>query len=206
MSVMLRRMGRSDLAAISLMEENLFGEEAWSPGMLASELNSLSDRYYLAAEEDGQIVGYAGLLTPGSDQADVLTIAVARDRWGQGIGSALLLALLTEAERRDCAEVFLEVRVDNERAQSLYRRHGFAAVGLRRGYYQPSGADALVMRRLVRPARPDGEDDGGRPGQGSATRGRDATTRGQGAASRGQGAASRGQGATIRGRHRRGAG
>jgi [ribosomal protein S18]-alanine N-acetyltransferase len=39
------------------------------------------------------------------------------------------------------------VRTDNDRAQRLYRRYGFTDIGIRRGYYQPSGADALVMRR-----------------------------------------------------------
>jgi ribosomal protein S18 acetylase RimI-like enzyme len=147
--------------------------------MFASELDSKSaGRYYLVAEDDGQLVGYAGLLVPQSrmteprnteprnaqplnaqplntqplntgpgGQADVLTMAVATAHWGQGIGSALLGALLAEAAERGCAEIFLEVRVDNPRAQQLYRRHGFTDAGLRRGYYQPSGTDALVMRR-----------------------------------------------------------
>jgi ribosomal-protein-alanine N-acetyltransferase len=73
-------------------------------------------------------------------------------RWGRrgrGIGSALLEALLAEAGRRGCTEVFLEVRTDNNRAQQLYRRHEFTEIGIRRGYYQPSGADALVMRRSL---------------------------------------------------------
>jgi [ribosomal protein S18]-alanine N-acetyltransferase len=79
----------------------------------------------------------------------VLTMAVAEDRWGEGIGAALLGELLAEAGRRGCHEVFLEVRVDNTRAQNLYRRYGFTEIGLRRGYYQPSGTDALVMRRTA---------------------------------------------------------
>ena len=78
-----------------------------------------------------------------------MTLAVASDHWGLGIGSALLEALITEAARRDCTWVFLEVRTDNSRAQRLYRRYGFTEIGIRRGYYQPSGADALVMRRDV---------------------------------------------------------
>ena len=72
-------------------------------------------------------------------------------RWGEGIGGALLDGLLTEAARRGCTEVFLEVRVDNDRAQRLYRRRGFTEIGIRRGYYQPSGTDALVMRRISEP-------------------------------------------------------
>ena len=43
--------------------------------------------------------------------------------------------------------MFLEVRTDNDAARSLYESEGFAIVGLRRGYYRPSGADAHTMRR-----------------------------------------------------------
>jgi ribosomal-protein-alanine N-acetyltransferase len=153
MSVRLRPMAGPDLAAVARLEEALFGEEAWSADMLAAELAAAgTGRYYLVAEEGGVLAGYAGLLAPGGGQADVLTIGVSEDRWGNGIGTALLTGLLAEARRRGCGEVYLEVRVDNERAQRLYRQLGFARVGLRRGYYQPSGADALVMRRETVPA------------------------------------------------------
>src|SRR5215467_7107288 len=154
MSVVLRPMASSDVPAVAKLEVALFGEEAWSPDMLASELAGEPGKYYLVAADDGVIAGYAGLLAPGGGQADVLTVGVAHDRWGEGIGAALVENLLTEAARRGCTEVFLEVRTDNDRAQRLYRRHGFAGVGLRRGYYQPSGADALVMCCRLRPAPP----------------------------------------------------
>ena len=52
-------------------------------------------------------------------------MAVAGDRWGQRIGAGLLDSLVAEAARRGCTEVFLEVRVDNDRAQRLYRSRGF---------------------------------------------------------------------------------
>ena len=152
MSVVLRPMAGNDVPAVAKLEVALFGEEAWSPDMLASELAGEPGKYYLVAAEDGVIAGYAGMLATGGGQADVLTVGVAQDRWGEGIGAALLENLLTEAARRGCTEVFLEVRTDNDRAQRLYRRHGFDSVGIRRGYYQPSGTDALVMRRKIAPA------------------------------------------------------
>ncbi len=146
-SRLLRTMTSADTDAVLGLEHDLFGEEAWSRQMLEGELaEQPRSRYYLVADDDGLITGYAGLLVAGT-QADVLTIAVAADRWGRGTGSALLEALLAEATRRGCIEVFLEVRTDNMRAQCLYRRYGFAEIGIRKGYYQPSGADALVMRR-----------------------------------------------------------
>ena len=155
MSVVLRPMVSSDVPAVAKLEVALFGEEAWSPDMLACELAGEPGKYYLVAAEEGVIAGYAGLLAPGGGQADVLTVGVAQERWGEGIGTAMLENLLAEACRRGCTEVFLEVRTDNDRAQRLYRRYGFVGIGVRRGYYQPSGADALVMRHVIARARPD---------------------------------------------------
>ena len=90
-------------------------------------------------------MGYAGLAAVG-DLGDVQTIAVAPTEQGTGLGSRLLSDLLHHATAFECDEVFLEVRVDNTRAQKLYERFGFEPVGFRRGYYKPGNVDALVMR------------------------------------------------------------
>ncbi len=148
MTFELRPLRYEDLDAVLDLERTLFPDDAWSPGMFAEELAMQGHgRHYVAAEEGNTLVGYAGMMTPGGRQAEVVTLAVNERSWGQGIGSALLVDLLEVAVRRDCAEVFLEVRADNPRAQDLYRRFGFEDVGIRRGYYQPSGTDAIVMRR-----------------------------------------------------------
>jgi ribosomal-protein-alanine N-acetyltransferase len=162
-------MTTADLDAVLALELALFGEEAWSRQMLAGELGQQpASRFYLVAEDGGTLVGYAGLLAAGG-QGDVLTIAVDTTRWGQGVGSELLRQLLAEAKRRACTEVFLEVRADNARAQRLYHWWGFAEVGIRRGYYQPSGMDAIVMRRDLTGPAPAG------PGEASAAIARGAT-------------------------------
>ena len=64
-----------------------------------------------------------------------------------GIGIVRGMTLLAAAREAGCAEMFLEVRADNPRAQGLYRHRGFTEVGVRRGYYQPSGTDAIVMMK-----------------------------------------------------------
>jgi ribosomal-protein-alanine N-acetyltransferase len=160
----LRPMATADLAGVIALEHELFPEDPWTAPMFADEVAQPPEvRLYLVAEVDdgpddrpgtgergpgSAIAGYAGMLfVPGGLQADVLTIAVRESRWGLGIGSALLDALIQAARERDCAEVFLEVRADNPRAHGLYQRRGFAEIGVRRGYYKPSGVDAIVMRK-----------------------------------------------------------
>ncbi|MFE3582515.1 ribosomal protein S18-alanine N-acetyltransferase [Streptomyces vinaceus] len=145
-----------DIEPVLELEHELFPEDAWSAGMFWSELAHArgphATRHYVVAEDEaGRLVGYAGLAAAG-DLADVQTIAAARDQWGTGLGARLLTDLLRAATAFECAEVLLEVRVDNTRAQKLYERFGFEPIGFRRGYYQPGNVDALVMR-LTDPAQ-----------------------------------------------------
>ncbi|WP_416984942.1 GNAT family N-acetyltransferase [Streptomyces sp. T028] len=166
----LREMRWWDIDPVLELEKDLFPEDAWSRGMFWSELahsrGAEATRRYVVAVTGERIVGYAGLAVAGtaSDSgsdgdsgsgsgagADVQTIAVARDQWGTGLGARLLTELLRAATAFDCVEVMLECRVDNVRAQKLYERFGFEAIGFRRGYYQPGNVDALVMR-LTDPA------------------------------------------------------
>ncbi len=152
----LREMRWWDIGPVLELEHELFPEDAWSAGMFWSELAhargpQATRRYVVAEDASGRLVGYAGLAAAG-DLADVQTIAAARDQWGTGLGARLLTDLLRAATAFECAEVLLEVRVDNTRAQKLYERFGFEPIGFRRGYYQPGNVDALVMR-LTDPAQ-----------------------------------------------------
>ncbi|WP_053687988.1 ribosomal protein S18-alanine N-acetyltransferase [Streptomyces sp. WM6372] len=156
-TAVLREMRWWDIEPVLELEHELFPEDAWSAGMFWSELaharGPRATRRYVVADDPatGRIVGYAGLAAAG-DLADVQTIAAARDQWGTGLGARLLTDLLRAATAFECAEVLLEVRVDNTRAQKLYERFGFEPIGFRRGYYQPGNVDALVMR-LTDPAQ-----------------------------------------------------
>ncbi len=149
MTVVLREMRWWDIDPVLELEKELFPVDAWSRGMFWSELAHArgpeATRRYLVAAEGDRLVGYAGLAASG-DLGDVQTIAVRQDQWGTGLGGRLLTELLRAATDFDCAEVMLECRVDNVRAQKLYERFGFEPIGFRRGYYQPGNVDALVMR------------------------------------------------------------
>lgn len=128
------------------IEADLFGAEQWSAAMFWNEL--ANGHYYLIALDGaGQALGYAGLAVTPPHEAWVQNVAVRRDAQRGGIGRVLLERLLAEASRRRTRRTLLEVAVDNGPAQRLYAAYGFEPVGVRRGYYQPSDTDALVMMR-----------------------------------------------------------
>ena len=130
------------IAEVLPIEEDLFGAEKWSAAMFWNEL--AQRHFYLVAEENDKVAGYAGLAVVDHDESWVQNIAVDRRAQRGGIGRQLLEALLAEAGKR---KVLLEVAVDNAPAQRLYAGYDFEPVGIRRGYYQPSNTDALVMMR-----------------------------------------------------------
>lgn len=148
--VLLREMRWWDIGPVLDLERAMFPEDAWSAGMFWSELaharGPFATRRYVVATAGERVVGYGGFAAVDGT-GDIQTIAVAPGQEGQGLGTRLLSELLAAATDFGCHEVFLEVRTDNDRAQRLYQRFDFEPIGVRRGYYQPSGVDALVMRR-----------------------------------------------------------
>ncbi|MFB9237417.1 ribosomal protein S18-alanine N-acetyltransferase [Plantactinospora siamensis] len=129
------------------IEDDAFGADRWSPAMFWNEL--ANRHHYLIAVEPptGRLVGYAGLALQPPSEAWVQSIAVRRDSRRSGVGRALLTELLRVAQDAGARSVLLEVAVDNAPAQRLYAAYGFEPLGIRRGYYQSSNTDALVMER-----------------------------------------------------------
>lgn len=142
--ITVRDMTLEDVPAVGLLEHRLFPIDAWPVQMFLDELSQPETRRYLVAEGSDGIVGYAGLMCI-EPIADVQTIAVVPEYEGRGIGSDLLTRLIGEARRRGAADVLLEVRADNPRAQQLYLRFGFEQIHVRPRYYR-DGVDALIMR------------------------------------------------------------
>ncbi|MFI7598524.1 ribosomal protein S18-alanine N-acetyltransferase [Actinoplanes sp. NPDC049681] len=130
------------IADVLPLEEEAFGAEKWSAAMFWNELAQRN--FYVVAREGEELLGYAGLAVTDEHESWVQTIAVWRAARKRGVGRRLLETLLERAGDR---KVLLEVAVDNHAAQRLYASYDFEPVGIRRGYYQPSNTDALVMMR-----------------------------------------------------------
>ena len=139
-----------DVEVVLPIEADVFaGDPPWTAEMFWSELAGVPDtRWYVVAEIDGELAGYAGLLV-GADTADVQTLAVAPTHQRRGVGGTLLDALIAESRARGAREVLLEVRADNEPALALYGRYGFERLARRRGYYGGGRHDGLVLRRRL---------------------------------------------------------
>ena len=98
-----------------------------------------------------ELLGY-WVAMPGVDELHLLNITVAPAWQGQGLAVAMLDRLVAECRLRGLTQLWLEVRVSNERAREVYLRYGFAEMGRRRGYYpvrQGPREDAVLMSLMV---------------------------------------------------------
>jgi [ribosomal protein S18]-alanine N-acetyltransferase len=137
------RMRRRHLRGIMAIERQVY-PRPWSPNLFLTEMMETSNRCYLVARIERQIVGYGGLICYG-DEAHVTNIAVDPAHHRRKIGTRLLHDLVLGALELHAEVVSLEVRVTNWGAQRLYGWFGFRPVGLRKNYYQEVHEDALIM-------------------------------------------------------------
>lgn len=136
-------MRRRHLRGVLAIEQEA-NPRPWSHRLFAGELRMPTSRLYLVALQDHEVVGYAGLMTT-LDEGHVTNIAVHRDHRRRHLATMLMLVMMRRAVERGVVDMTLEVRMSNTAAQEMYRRFGFAPGGVRKGYYQESGEDALIM-------------------------------------------------------------
>jgi ribosomal-protein-alanine N-acetyltransferase len=139
----VRPATEADIDAVAALETALFGDDAWSRDSVLHELTHPLRQAYVAVDDAGEVCGYVVVLGVG-DVADLQRIAVADAQRGRGVAATLLGACDLSAFER----VVLEVHAGNAAALAFYRRHGFAEISRRRGYYA-DGSDAVVMQRPV---------------------------------------------------------
>src|SRR5712692_9032112 len=141
--VHLLPMRRRHVRAVLRIEQQVY-PRPWTMSLFLSELALRSSRAYFVARVGRDVIGYGGLMM-SADDGHITTLAVD-PRWHRRqIATRLLLVLAREAIERDVRSLTLEVRLSNRAAQELYRRFGFAPVGVRKDYYAETSEDALVM-------------------------------------------------------------
>jgi ribosomal-protein-alanine N-acetyltransferase len=136
-----------DLDAVVAIEQTIY-EFPWTFGNFRDSLAAgYSCWGYQSA--DG-LVGYAVMML-GANEAHLLNLSVAASVQRRGYGGRLLEHLVGVARGYQAHVIFLEVRPSNPAARRLYLRHGFAQVGVRKGYYPARNGreDALLLSRVL---------------------------------------------------------
>ena len=118
----------------------------WSRNMLAEELDNALSAFLVALDDEGKVVGYAGVQVI-LDEGYITNVAVRPEYRRRGVAAQLLEVFIAFAEGNRLAFLTLEVRASNQAAIVLYGRHGFRSAGRRRNYYEHPREDAIIMTR-----------------------------------------------------------
>lgn len=148
MSIEIRRMKLEDLDGVMEIEAEAF-PTPWPREAYEKEITKNELAYYVVADSEGEIVGYAGLWEVVGE-GHITNVAVRKERRGEGISNLLMQALLDRVLALHYYGLTLEVRLSNTPARSLYEKFGFESVGVRKSYYSDNGEDAIVMWRVIR--------------------------------------------------------
>lgn len=135
-------MTLADIEAVRALEKESFST-TWQEEAFANELNHNPTAHYLVLRHNEGVVGYAGFWLV-QDEAHVTSIVVKSGFRGQQLGKRLMHAMVNRAAGAGARWMTLEVRADNLAAQRMYRRFGFARVGIRPKYYEGT-VDAQIM-------------------------------------------------------------
>ena len=139
----VRRATIEDAKEIFAIEMECFSVP-WSLESIETELLNEDKKLYYVVEDVNGVVGYAGAWLV-YDEGQITNIAIRPSARRQGFGAKLTSALIEECFKRGMHEIFLEVRISNLSALSLYRQLGFTVKGMRKNYYSEPKEDAYIM-------------------------------------------------------------
>ncbi len=116
----------------------------WNYSILVQEFSN-ENTTYIVARQDGQILGFAGILTI-IDEANIMNIVTKKSKRNLGIGSLLLQNLINISKQKKLKSITLEVNEHNINAIKLYEKFNFGKIGIRKKYY--SNTDSAIIMTL----------------------------------------------------------
>jgi len=146
--VTVRRATLADIEDIAALEQENLGVDAWSPHLVAEGIaGNLPTVFYLVAEADGAVVGYA-VVSAVADIAELQRIAVTPAHRRGGLASELLEEGCRLTRESGADRLLLEVRENNAGALRFYAARDFVEIDRRPRYYR-DGTTAIVLRRAL---------------------------------------------------------
>lgn len=134
---MMRQARIEDIERLLEIEKECF-KSPWSKEDFIYELTQNPYSNVWVLEKGEKIIAYYDLWLI-FEQADLANIAVASAYQGKGYGDILIQHAQQQAQKAGCEVIGLEVRVNNEKAITLYKKHGFTIINVRKGYYEEDG-------------------------------------------------------------------
>lgn len=141
----IRQANVNDVEDIYEIEKLCF-PDPWSRDALIYELESNPRAFYIVADLENQVVGYAGLWWIG-DEGHITNVAVRPGFRNRKIGEGIVNVMIDFTTKEGMKHHTLEVRRSNEPAIKLYEKFGFQVEGVRKEYYLNNHEDALIMWR-----------------------------------------------------------
>ena len=145
MHIRIVPMNADHLDEVAELERICF-PDPWFRNMLAEELDNALSAFLVALDDDGRVVGYAGLQVV-LDEGYITNVAVRPECRRNGIAAKLLQVFLDFAQANGLSFLTLEVRASNYGDIALYGERGFRSVGRRKNYYEHPKEDAIIMTK-----------------------------------------------------------
>ena len=146
--VNFRKAALTDLESIITIEKQIFGSGSY-PAFVVRQLFDVSGHYFIVAEEDNQILGYAlGAVNTKQKQAWVLSLGVSEKARGRGLGKQLTEQLIEVLKTEDLKEIALTVFPENKAAIKIYKDLGFEGSPVLNNYFLDNEA-RIVMTLAV---------------------------------------------------------
>lgn len=138
-------LGREHLSGVAKIEQECFSQP-WSEKAL--EILLSDNAVAVVAVLDGEAVAYAGM-TSVLDEGQITNVATLPSYRRRGFSRAVLEELIARAGEKGISSIFLEARVSNTPALSLYESLGFCRIGMRRRFYSAPVEDAVLMELKI---------------------------------------------------------
>ena len=138
------KLESKDVKQVILLEEQFLGESLGEE-MILNELDN-PNVCFLSAKDNEKVIGYIGAYT-FDDSMEILNFVVDEAYQRQGVGSLLFNTLLNMYDKTK--SIVLEVRYNNEKGISFYKKNNFNVISMRKHYYI-NGDNALVMMKEIK--------------------------------------------------------
>ncbi|MBP3707164.1 MAG: ribosomal protein S18-alanine N-acetyltransferase [Clostridia bacterium] len=142
-NILIRFMNLQDLQYLKQHLSIQF-DDFWTFSILEKEFNG-ENTTYIVAEENNEILGFAGILTI-IDESNIMNIVTKKDKRHMGVGSLLLSELIKISKKLNMKSITLEVNENNTPAIKLYKKYNFEQIGVRKKYYD--NTDSAILMTL----------------------------------------------------------